>query len=94
LGATTNTFILARYCPDPPVPPENGGLYDWSAKLSGTANYNTKVTYTCDVARRFENLSASDANTTVLYDTQVNHFPSSWVLVNRSSDYTLHETNE
>jgi hypothetical protein len=34
--------------------------------------YNTKVTYTCAIARKFENLTAGDTNRTVpLYDKQV-----------------------
>ena len=39
--------------------------------MTGMANYNYKVSYSCDVARKFENVYASDTNSTVLYDTQV-----------------------
>ena len=72
LKSNFDLFSLARYCPDPPLPPDNGGKYDWDPKSNGTTRYNTKVTYTCDVARKFKNLTALDNNNTLdLYDTQV-----------------------
>ncbi len=36
------TFI-ARYCPDPPTPPGNGGLYDWDLTLMAKTLFTTKV---------------------------------------------------
>ncbi len=59
--------IAERYCPDPPVPVENGGLYDWRENMAGVTPYDTIVTYTCDIARQF--LNASIENYTSVYDT-------------------------
>jgi len=66
-------LISDRYCPDPPSPPENGGIYDWDVKMTGFTVYNTKVSYTCDVARIFENISAGESNNSAVpfYLTQV-----------------------
>jgi hypothetical protein len=38
-------FFLARYCPDPPAPPENGGLYDWDLTLADKTPFATKVKF-------------------------------------------------
>jgi len=65
-------YFAARYCVDPPAPPSNGGKYDWDPNLTGVTRFNSKVKYTCDVARKFENVTASGNNgSVVLYDTQV-----------------------
>ena len=53
-----------RYCVDPPAP-RAGGLYDWNSTLTTVTPYLTDVTYTCDIARRFEN------GTGFQYDTKV-----------------------
>ena len=47
---------LERYCPDPPVPPFNGGLTTWPLALSTVTPYAYKVTYTCDEARKLRKL--------------------------------------
>ncbi len=41
-----------RYCPNPPDPDSNGGLYDWQINdLFDVTPYGTTVTYSCDTAR-------------------------------------------
>jgi len=41
--------------------------------MTGITYYNTKVSYTCDVARKFENMSSGETNSSAipLYTTQV-----------------------
>ena len=58
--------FLERYCPDPVPPHENGGLSDWDSTLTDITPYNTRVTYSCDIARQF--LDSSVINYTSIYE--------------------------
>ena len=64
-----------RYCPDPPDPHENGGLYDWDENLADVTPYDTYVTYSCDTARQFLNSSVTNVSDiyAAIYPTQIRH---------------------
>jgi hypothetical protein len=59
-------FYSERFCPDPHVPPFNGGKYDWNLVLKGGRTaFETEITYECDVGRRFAHYTI---NETIYYD--------------------------
>ena len=61
-----SALVPERYCPDPPVAPENGGISSWDIGTAGRTRFGTTITYTCGEARQL--MRQDEEGYTVYYD--------------------------